>query len=248
MAFPAVAAADSKSGTQVSNATSWTITYPTNIAANDLLICFFGMDGAGTTASASGAGFSQGGNGNSGASGTSVLLKKAAGTETGTFTATISASEQGAWRCIRIPASQWFAGTVTASSSTDSYEVTVSTNGTSSAPDGANNNPANWDVEDTLWVTYTGWDGTVTGSTFPTNSTQEDHTTAGGHTATSGGAGGAGLAVCYRQLAAASENPGAFGLSASEDWSAFTMAIRPAATAATKSLLIPHRRRSLIVR
>lgn len=232
MAFPTVAAADSKSGTQTSNSTSWTGTFPTNIAVDDLLILFVSCDGASTSASATG--FSAIININSGATGGTLLMKKAAGTETGTFTITISASEQGCWRCIRIPAATWFAGTITAAdTSTDSYESSGSAaTGTTNAPNPPSVNPVDWDVEDTLWIAWCGWDSTPTMSTFPTNYTQEDHTTAGGHTATSGGAGGAGLAVAYRQNAVASEDPSAFGLSGADNWVAMTLAIRPAAAAA----------------
>lgn len=249
MTFPAVAAADSKSGTVTSNSTSWTLTYPTNIAVGDLLLMFAGVDGN-TSVSSLPAGWISTSNGSSPVS--NLLAKKSAtGSETGTFTLSISASEQGAWRVIRIPAAQWegtLGTTWFAAASTDGAVQSVAgTGGASTSPNSGSLDPFNWDAEDTLWVSFGGSDSTVTWTGFPANYTQEDHVTAGGHTATSGGATGAGLGVAYRQLNASSEDPGAFTLSASEDWIVTTLAIRPA-TAAVASLLIPHRHRGLIVR
>lgn len=233
MAFPTVSAGDSQSGIQTSNSTSWTGTYPTNIVAGDLIMLFVSADGGGV---ASATGFTQiQTRGSTGPANTiSALALEAAGTESGSFTITISASEQGCWRTIRIPASQWFSGSI--GSDTDSFRSQGANGGTSTNPDPPANNPTNWDVEDTLWIVFAGSDhGNTTYTGFPTNYTQEDHSTAGGHAAESGGAGGAGMGVAYRQLAAASEDPGTFTTDATEDWGALTIAVRPAAAAGPKS-------------
>jgi len=251
MTFPSVSSADSKSGTVTSNSTSWTLTYPTNIVANDLLLAYIGADGTPTaTWPANWVSDLR----TTSANALHVGKKKADGSETGNFTVTMSASEQGAWRVIRIPASQWEGTLGTTWINIGSTEGSVSwdrtiTGSPSSSPDPPSTDPANWGTEDTLWIALAASDSTVTYSTFPTNYTQEDHTTAGGHASTSGGANGAGLAVAYRQLNAASENPGTFGLSGSEDWAAATIAVRPAAVAAAASFIFRRRpNRGLIVR
>lgn len=231
MAFPTVAAADSQSNVQATNATSWTGTWPTNVATNDLVLLFVSADGAGI---ASATDFTSLQTRSSGANQLTCLGKKAAGGETGTFTITISASEQGCWRTIRIPAATWFAGTVGQDSdSTDS----VGANGLSATPDPPSQTPTSWGAEDTLWIALGGSDTSRTFDAFPTNYTQEDHTTAGGHAASSGGAGGAGMGVCYRQLNTATEDPGTFTISASDDWACLTVAVRPAAAAVDR---VPH--------
>src|ERR1044072_5783475 len=145
MAFPQIADADTKSGTVTTNSTSWTITFPTNIAAGDLLLLFIGVDG--TTDTWTATGFTQ-----FAAVGptvcTVVLMGRvAAGTETGTFTANSNASEQGGWPIFRIPAASWFGGTLNVGGGTANDSNGLATQGEVGAsrnPDPPLLNPANW--------------------------------------------------------------------------------------------------------
>src|ERR1041385_497982 len=111
MAFPTIADADTKSGTVTTNSTSWTITFPTNIAAGDLLLLFIGSDGF---PGFSAPGFTLVSAEEISACSIYLLGKVAVGTETGTFTATAGGGEQGGWRIFRIPAASWFGGTLNA--------------------------------------------------------------------------------------------------------------------------------------
>jgi hypothetical protein len=229
MAFPQISDADTKSGTVIANSTIWTITYPTNVAAGDLLLLFIGADG---TTDFSATGFTA--LAASQLSAVSVLLlgKVAVGTEAGTFIVTATAAEQGGWRIFRIPAASWFGGALTTGigGSNESNGLSCTGDGaTSSNPNPALLNPANWDVEDTLWIAAIGVDTSRTISVFPL---------AGRNTAdVSGGAGGATLGLCSTTSTVASLDPGTFTISASDDWVSLTVAVRPAAVA---SVFIPR--------
>jgi hypothetical protein len=221
MAFPTIADADTKSGTVTTNSTSWTITFPTNIAAGDLLLLFFGIDGS---PDVSATGFTNVGNLQNSACTVYLLAKVAAGTETGTFTATLTATEQGGWRVFRIPAATWFGGTLSQyPTESNGFAALGEAAGSPSAnPNPPALNPANWDVEDTLWIAACGVDTSRTISVFPF---------AGRNTAdVSGGSTGATLGLCTTTSTVASLDPGTFTISASDDWAALTVAIRPAAS------------------
>src|SRR5512146_2369511 len=106
MAFPTIADADTKTGTVTANSTSWTLTYPTNIAAGDLLIAMVASDGDQTTHGTWPSGWITD-EASPGATSLIIAAKKAVGSETGNFSVTGLASEQGAWRVVRIPAATW---------------------------------------------------------------------------------------------------------------------------------------------
>lgn len=228
MAFPQIADADTKNGTVTGNSTSWTLTYPTNIAAGDLLIMLVATDGlnAGSTAP-------------SGweyaivdqqTSAVTILCgrKLAAGSETGTFALPLSSSEQGSWRIFRVPAASWSGGSLPifafqgAQVDGDGLSA-LAAFGASINPNPPSLNPANWATEDTLWIAACAVDTSRTISVYPSN--MPDRRTAD----VSGGAGGASLGVATAESAAASFDPATFTISNSDDWSALTIAIRPAA-------------------
>jgi hypothetical protein len=221
MAFPTIADADTQSGTVTSNSNSWTLTWPTNIAAGDLIIALVGVDGnpvATWPANWADAAVNQG------AAALTYAKYKAAGGESGTFTLGLSASEQGGWRVFRIPAASWEGtlGTQFQNSSTNGAVAAISfTTGTSSTPNPPNLDPINWATEDTLWIAACGVDTSRTISVYPL----ADRNTAN----VSGGAGGATLGVCTMEDAVSSKDPGTFTISASDDWATTTIAIRPAA-------------------
>jgi hypothetical protein len=146
------------------------------------------------------------------------------GTETGTFDVTQAATITGhASLCLlSIPGAH----------ASTPPEVGTIANGTSAAADPGSFNPTNWDVEDTLWIAVaasgmtsgTGsW--TATGTTYPTNYTDgTDSATADNSTI-----GQTEVAVAFRQLSAASEDVGTFGVDTSNARnSALIIAVRPA--------------------
>jgi hypothetical protein len=221
MAFPAIQTADTKNGVVTVNSTSWTLTYPTNLVAGDLILAFVATDGDNDTTPTWPAGWiatAQSGT----AAVTALAAKKVSvGTETGTFTLTLPASEQGGWRIFRITGWQGTIGT-TFSVNNDGTGGAVQGGTASSAtanPDPPSYNPGLWDVEDTLWFAVCAVDTSRTISVYPL----ADNNTAD----VSGGAGGATLGVCSTNSAVASLDPGTFTVSSSDDWQCFTVAIRP---------------------
>lgn len=224
MAFPTIQTADTKFGTVTTNSTSWTITWPTNLAAGDLILLFAGCDGSvGYTFPDAGwiwrVAIVTG-------SATNGLLAKriATGTETGTWTLTLSAGEQGGWRIFRITGWEGTLGTDFASLGGIGGAVEaerVSAGGSSANPNPPNISPVNWDIEDTLWIAGCSADASRTISVFPL----ADNQTAD----VSGGANGATLGLCTLNDAVASKDPGTFTISASDEWTAWTVAVRPAA-------------------
>lgn len=223
MAFPTIATADTKNGTVTSNSTSWTLTYPTNIAADNLLLAFVATDGDNSGGWTWPAGWEKVGLAGFGANVTLIAAKKkATGSETGNFTVTMGASEQGGWRVFRITGWEGtlgdFVGTPGA----------VDAGGGAAANDANPNpgslNPGGWDVEDTLWFAVCACDNSRTISAYPLANNQSSDN--------SGGAGGATLGICTLNDAVASKDPGTFTTNTGDDWAAETFAVRPAAPAA----------------
>jgi len=225
MAFPTIQTADTKNGTVASNSASWTITYPTNLASGDLILLFLGADGAGaiTTMPAGwiASGFQLG------AVSISIAKKISNGTETGTFTTNLAGSEQGGWRCFRITGWEGTIGTTFDGSATDGAVTGPGSpgGGASQFPDPPDLDPANWGTEETLWFATCGVDTSRTISVYPLASNNSADV--------SGGSTGATLGVCSTNSAVGSLNPGTFTISASDDWGALTVAVRPAAASGT---------------
>jgi hypothetical protein len=227
MAFPVVQDADTTSGTVTSNSSSWTLTYPTNLASGDLILAFVAIDGDASCSWPSGWVHKRDvispGNANS----LELAAKISDGTETGTFTLGVGSTEQGGWRVLRITG--WFGGSLGTSlgDNADGLRSAAPGNGSpSSTPDPPSENPANWDVEDTLWFAACSVDTSRTISVYPL----ADRNTAD----VSGGAGGATLGLCSVNSTVASLDPSTFTISASDDWVCITVAIRPAAAAAAE--------------
>lgn len=225
MAFPTISDADTKSGTVTTNSASWTLTYPTNIAAGDLLLAFVASDGNPTeTWPGSWIRLCKGNGG-----GAAIIMVGglvASGSETGNFTLSLSASEQGGWRVYRVPTSSWFGGlpTLEDDHTATGLDTNRVGNGTNQNPNPPNLDPGQWATEDTLWIAGCGIDASRTISVFPL----ADRNTAD----VSGGSGGATLGLCTAESAVSSLDPGTFTSSAADDWGAVTVAIRPAAAAA----------------
>jgi len=210
--FPTVEDADTTTACQTTNSTSWTLTYPANIASGNLLLLFVGHDGTGTGSLPAGWTFVANYAADSSAAQLKIARKFATGSESGTFAFGPGASEQGCWRIVRITGAH------------ASQEPAVSSNATgdSTAPDSLSLNPAGWDVEDTLWYSAEAADnGNSDATGFPTNyNNQFSDSSVGGN--------GAHLGTARRFFRSASDDPSAFTIDLSEQWAAATLAIRPA--------------------
>lgn len=220
MAFPTIA------GTPIVNndttGTSHTVGLPTGITAGELLIAIFASDGAPTHTWPSG--WNAAGNDLIGTTtSTDVTLsakqRVADGSEGSSITVTTSVSEWAAWITFRV--TDWH-GTTAAEAGTAT--------GSSANANPPSLNPANWDVEDTLWIA---------GACNDTGGADNDDITA--HPASYTGigialattnAGGVCLAAAQRNNATAAEDPGTLTAPTTEAWVAYTIGIRPAAASA----------------
>src|SRR3972149_3604995 len=221
MAFPQVSDADTQSGLQSTNSTSWTLTYPTNLVSGDLILAFVATDGVAVPTWPSGWRAEDRGSGDN----ELYWAKKLSdGTETGNFTLTLDATQQGCWRVLRITGWQGTLGTVWDNITNGGAVIAPRLNpniGTDTAPDSPSLDPANWGVEDTLWFAIASSDhGNTTYTGFPTGWTNTS-------AQESGGANGAALGTARLERALASIDPGVFTTDASEGWGAITLAIRP---------------------
>ena len=232
MAFPTIQTADTTNGTVTSNSSSWTLTYPTNLVSGDLILAFVATDGNTSSSAPTPPAFPAGWTDTSNSESAVTLIagaKISNGSETGTFSLSLGASEQGGWRIFRI--SGWYGSGANLGDSGAEIDqdgiAKRSTNdiGGSSTPDPPSCNPANWDVEDTLWFAVMAADTSRTISAYPYASNNSADV--------SGGAGGATLGICTTESAAASVDPGTFTISASDDWVTYTVAVRPAAVSST---------------
>jgi len=216
-AVPSLAAPVVASVTETAFDTDTTAHYvnmPATVNAGDLLIVLFTNDGNATVTTPGGWTELA-----SNAAGTavrcSVYYKIAVGDEDGTTVNFVtSASEQAAAQVYRI--TDW--------QGTTPPEISTAATGTSTAPNPAPLNPAGWDVADTLWLAVAGQDrGDQSGTTaYPASYTD------GTSTLSSDGTGSCRTHSARRVLAAASEDPGTFTIPVSEQWVAFTIAVRPA--------------------
>jgi hypothetical protein len=141
-----------------------------------------------------------------GSGSTALGTLTATGGETSIVVNRGGATDEAAWYCWRI--SGWNAFSFS------------SANGVSSAsPDPPNHTPA-WGAKDTLWIAMCGADNDAI-TDYPTGYS--------GNTAVS--EPDANLGVAYRELNAASENPGAFTIS-NDEWNAITFAVEPSGAVA----------------
>jgi hypothetical protein len=214
-AVPALAAPVVASVTETEFGTDTTdhnVNMPATVDAGDLLIVLFTNDGSATVTTPGG--WTQLASTANGAVRLSVYYKIAAGAEGGTTVNFVtSASEQAAAQVYRI--TDWHG--------TTPPEISTAVTGTSTAPNPASLNPAGWDVADTLWLAVAGQDrGDQSGTTaYPASYTD------GTSTLSSSTIESCRTLSARRVLAAASENPGAFTIPVTEEWVAFTIAVRP---------------------
>lgn len=115
---------------------------------------------------------------------------------------------------------------ITGHHTTTAPAISAGATGASTTPNPDSLNPAGWDVEDTLWIAVYGVDsGNVTAYPLPDNNQASPTTTSAAYGA-----------VCSDELAQASLDPGTFTNSISDDWRAYTIAIRPAPAGGGSSL------------
>lgn len=231
MAFPTIPTSGANTLlSSTTDAAGTTHTFPSlttlDNAAGDLLIAIivlYQASATGNTFGTWGAGFNEFGDSSSAVNPSMAMgcaYKFSDGTETGTFTVTSSISGRAAMFLLSIKAAH--PSTIP--------EVAFSAETTTTAQNPPDLNPGGWDVEDTLWIAVaaggqTSLTGSWTGITSaPTSYTDYAETTiAGGDVV-----GACQAAVAFRQLAAASENPGAFTTDTSPEIErAATIAVRP---------------------
>lgn len=214
MTFPQVIDADTTSGLQTANSSAWAATYPTNIAAGDLLFGFLGTDG---NPGFVGGAFTLFATDSDLTSSVFAIYRVAVGNESGAVTLTLGANEQGCWRIIRIPAATWY-GDPAFGVGLDSSN----TSGSGTNPDPPPISPP-WSTEDMLFFAVSASDhGNTTYTGFPTNYTNTS-------AQESGGANGAALGTARRENVTTLENPSVFTTDASEGWASLTIIVRPAA-------------------
>jgi len=188
------------------------VNMPATVTAGDLLIVPFTNDGSATVTTPAGWSLLAS-NANGSAVRLSVYYKIAAGTEGGTTVNFVtSPAEEAAALVYRI--TNWQGTTPPA--------ISTGATGTSTAPNPPSLDPAGWDFADTLWLAVAGQDrGDQPGTTaYPAHYS-------GTNTLSSSGTGSCRTLSAHRALPTASENPGAFTIPVSEDWVAFTIAVRP---------------------
>lgn len=222
MAFPVVAHINSGFHT---GTTSHVLGLPPNISAGDLLIVMVTFDGVPTVTWP--AGWNQAANDLFALSnGTAIRAegkkRTADGTEGGSITVTTSVSEGRSHIALRITGQH-----------SSTVPAVATATGVSTNPNPASLNPADWDIEDTLWIAYAGHDAGGADdddiTAYPTNYTGTVIVQSNLD------AGGSGCAAAWRNNAVASEDPGTFTTPTSEDWICATIAVRPGAGVARKA-------------
>lgn len=139
------------------------------------------------------------------------IVSRASSGDTQNVTVDLQDVEMGGAQILRI----------TGSHATQAMAASANAQATSAAPDPASLTPS-WGSAKTLWIAACGYDSNPTVTVYPTNYTSNQSN------AFADNANGAGIGYATRELEAASENPGAFTLSFSDQWSAVTLAVRPA--------------------
>lgn len=214
MAYPQVA--DITATTVTSASTTHNISMPATVNANDLLLVLF-ANGTGGSSVTTPSGWTSLGTNTT----TNIRLtaygKIASGSEDGTTVNFVTASSNTA-------AAQVYRITGDYHDLTTAGIELAAASGTSTTPNSPNLNPANWDVEETLWITAGACSNAVSGvTTYPTSYTGGTYTQSGSTAGVD-----AQLASARRENSVDAENPGAFTFNAIATWIAITVAIRPA--------------------
>ena len=223
-AFPQVAATATSS--RFSNLVDDTVTLPTGVASGDLVLVFHASDGAltrtfpGSWVEIKDATVS-GGTANIG-----VAYLIASGGET-SVVVTKSVTERFTAIAIRISAASWHG--------TTPPEISTGATGDSQNPD-PDSVTASWGSADNLFIAIAAIDANASMpmTAFPTN--YADNQINGNSTDVSAGY----EAIASRNLAAASDDPGTFTATATEQWWAGTVVVRPSLAVPTTNRTKPH--------
>jgi hypothetical protein len=195
------------------NATTHNVLMPPTINAGDLLITLFANDGSATVTTPAGWTLLSTGARGTAARG-SVYGKVAVGNEDATNVNFVtSASEQGAAQVYRVTG--W-------SGDISGVAADVVDPGAATANPDPPSLTTGWGATNTLWLAYSAGSRYAAVTTYPTNYTNGVISIGGTDTT------GASVASARRNLAAATENPGSFTMSTSQDGVAFTIAVQPA--------------------
>lgn len=202
------------------DSTSHAVTLPSGISAGDLIVIGFAMNNAGSVTWGTFTElFDDPGTGTG--VGIAFAYKRAAGGET-SETVTTSASDTAAFVSYRISG-------IHASSNPEAGTVVNDSSG-ATEPNSPSLTPS-WGAEDTLWLSFITKNDDSDPISYPTNysSGQIEDSTTGVSAA---------AAMSAQCLNAASENPGAYNYGGGGDsWNSNTIAIRPAAVAATRKII-----------
>jgi preprotein translocase subunit YajC len=216
VALPVLAAPVVDSVTETAFGTDTTDHYvdmPATVDAGDLLIVLFTNDGTATVTTPAGWNPLASDISNQHVR-LSVYYKVAAGTEDGTTVNFVTSdSEQAAAQVYRI--TNWHG--------TTPPEISTAAIDSGTTPDPPSLDPVGWDVADTLWLAVAGQNRGDQGTpTYPASYTDGISTLSANNNKSCR------TLSARRVLAAASEDPGVFTIPASEQWVAFTIAVRPA--------------------
>jgi hypothetical protein len=214
MAFPVVES--TASGNSGANSLTHAITLPSGIAAGDLILVFFNNDGLQTASVTTPA---SGWNGPVGQDVTasnrlSMFWRWADGTEGATITITVTSTEAAAWTVYRISGAD----------DTCDPEISAGATGTSVTPD-PDSLTTSWGSRETLWLAVYGWDGNVAHSSYPTDYADNRLTNRWADTV------GVGIASATAYGITETDDPSAGALASSEEWVAYTVAVKPAIVA-----------------
>src|SRR5574341_1316784 len=189
------------------------ITMPSGIVAGDLLIVIHSTDLNGGTRTWDG-GFNEILDDTTTNTNIGVAYKIATGGDT--LTVTRSAQDRFSAIALRITAASWHG--------TTPPEISTIATGSSTTPD-PNSVTASWGAADNLFIAFHGHDTTTANASvtvWPANYAQNQ--IEGPYCSSSGEPN-----LATRELAAASDDPGTFTISASRPWKAGTIVVRPVA-------------------
>ena len=220
-AFPTVAGVATSS--RATNSTSDSVTLPSSIASGDLILVFIYKEGNGTfTFPSPWVEIKDAGSGTAATIGIAYLI--ASGGET-SVTVTSTASERFAAIATRISAASWHG--------TTPPEVSTGATGSNNAPD-PDSVTASWGSADNLFIATFSIDTPDT--LLPVAGWPTSYT--GNQKNSDGILSAAGGAIATRELAASNDDPSAFDANgtASDDWWAGTVVVRPAGGAAGPSV------------
>ena len=164
---------------------------------------------------------------------TEVWYLIAAGGE-GNFTFTSSLGRESMTRVLRVTAATWHGTTPPEAAAVEGATVN---------PDPPSLNPAGWGAEDTLWIAHHGTDRNRVTSVYPTNYADNQFQARSSNTTNAAHHG-----IATRELNAASDDPGQFTIDAADQWTAHTVAVRPAAATTPSLLWAPQPLHALIGR